>query len=510
MSAVCAEPEVQPSLAQAEARRAWYESLFAPVDIASLVFFRVYFGAMMTYHVYAMLAKGWVHPLYIQPVMHFTYPGFSWVHPWPGSGMYVHFHVMGAAAILLTVGCCYRLAALVLALGMTHLFLIEKAFYLNHYYLMSLLCWLMVFLPANRALSIDSWLRPKLRTQACPAWCLWLLRLQIALPYFYGGLAKLESDWLQGFPLTLWLKRRSELNWLAPLMEYDWTPIVFSYGALLLDLLIVPLLLWRRTRVPAFLVAILFHLMNSSLFEIGIFPWLMIGATLIFFPPDWPRRLFRLQGNSINEASANLTISPTTKVATASLLGLFVAWQLLFPLRCLLYPGPAIWTEEGHHFAWHMMLREKDVGIRFYVRDPQTGTGGVIDVGSFLTSRQLSRMAKDSDMILTFVHFLRDHFRKHGRGALQIRVLALVSLNGRKPQLMMDPNVDYARVERRWGPQPWILPLAEPLRTNDPWSVPLNEWEQHVACPTPEEMIEPASSAFQKEAKHVTPSSAEF
>ena len=81
-------------------------------------------------------------------------------------------------------------------------------------------------------------------------------------------------------------------------------------------------------------------------------------------------------------------------------------------------------------------------------------------------------------MILTFVHFLRDHFREHGQGTLQIRVLALVSLNGRKPQLMLDPDTDYAQVARTWGPQPWILPLREPLR-KDPWVVPLTEWEQH-------------------------------
>jgi hypothetical protein len=173
----------------------------------------------------------------------------------------------------------------------------------------------------------------------------------------------------------------------------------------------------------------------------------------------------------------------------------YVAWQLLFPFRCLLYPGPATWTEEGHHFAWHMMLREKDVGIRFYIRNRATGEGGVVDARSFLSSRQISRMAKDSDMILTFVHFLRDHFRSHGRGDLQIRVLALASLNGRRPQLLLDPDIDYARVERTFRAQPWILPLTEPLRSK-PWTEPLNEWENHVPVPGPEEMVQEAPSSY--------------
>ncbi|WP_397568601.1 HTTM domain-containing protein [Schlesneria sp. T3-172] len=467
--------------------RAW---LFAPVDIASLVYFRILFGAIMVYHVVSTIKSGWIDQLYIRPVMHFTYPGFGWVHPWPGSGMYWHFGVMGVAATGILLGAFYRLSALVFAVGMAHVFLIEKAFYLNHYYLIVLLSGLLVFLPAHHALSVDAWLRSSLRSQVVSAWTLWLLRLQIGIPYFYGGLAKLDSDWLQGYPLGMWLKRRSDLPWVGASLAHEYAGIAFAWGGMLLDLLIVPLLLWKRTRWTALAVGVLFHLMNSVLFEIGIFPWLMIGATLLFFPPDWPRR-FVLRSRLTPEAGLLQPVSPFRQNMTLGLLGVYVVWQLLFPFRGLFYTQPATWSEEGHHFAWHMMLREKDVGLRFYIRDPRTGEGGVADLRTFLTSRQLSRMSKDSDMILTFVHFLRDHFRAHGKGTLQIRVLALVSLNGRRPQLMMDPDLDYARVERTWFPQPWILPLTEPLR-REPWTVPLEEWEQHVFVPSPEEMIQPA------------------
>ncbi len=487
----------------------WRDFLFAPVDIASLVYFRVVFGAMMIYHVISTVKSGWIDQLYILPVMHFTYPGFGWVHPWPGQGMYWHFYVMGIAAAGIMLGACYRLCALVFALGMAHVFLLEKAFYLNHYYLIVLLSGLLMILPAHRAFSVDAWLRPRLRSQIVPAWTLWLLRLQLAIPYFYGGLAKLDSDWLQGYPLGMWLKRRAYLPVIGPYLEHEWAGTVFAYGGMLLDLLVVPLLLWRRTRWPAYILAVVFHALNSVLFDIGIFPWMMMATTLIFFPPDWPRRLVAAirqraslvtrrsdaatrGASSDNERSiAQLTPSRTRQNLIVSALGIYLAWQLLFPLRGLLYPQAAIWTEEGHHFSWHMMLREKDVGIRFYIRNPRTGKGGIVDVRTFLTDRQMSRMGKDSDMILTFVHFLRDHYRQHGQGTLQIRVLALVALNGRKPQLMLDPDYDYAQVPRMWGPQPWILPLQEPLR-KDPWVVPLTEWEQYVKAPSPAEMTQPA------------------
>jgi hypothetical protein len=176
-----------------------------------------------------------------------------------------------------------------------------------------------------------------------------------------------------------------------------------------------------------------------------------------------------------------------------------LAWQLLFPFRHFLYPGNPSWTEEGHHFAWHMMLREKDVGIRFYVRNPETGARGRVQVSSFLNYRQLSRMGKDSDMILQFVHYVRDHYRAHGKGDLEIHVLDLVSLNGRKPQLMLDPNLDYTKVERVWGHQPWIVPLTEPFRAQG-WNMPLEEWEEALDLDLPEEIFGSAPK-FDAEAK---------
>ena len=474
-----------------QSRPAWYEPLFQPVDIASLVYFRMLFGAIMIYHVVATVRSGWIDQLYIQPVMHFTYPGFAWVRPWPGVGMYWHFYVMGIAALGVLVGFCYRISAVVLAIGMAHVFLIEKAFYLNHYYLVVLISSLLVFIPAHRALSVDAWLRPAGRSQVAPAWALWLLQLQLAIPYFYGGLAKLDSDWLQGYPLGMWLQRRADLPVIGPYLAHEWAGVTFAWAGAMLDLLIVPLLLWKRTRWIAYGFALVLHLLNSVLFEIGIFPWLMIGATLMFFPPSWPRRMLGWPPVPC-ESRRVLVESRSTQVWITTALGIYVAWQLLMPFRGLLYPQAAIWTEEGHHFSWHMMLREKDVGIRFYVYNPRTQKGGTVDVSSFLTERQMSRMGKDSDMILTFVHFLRDHYRKHGLGTLQIRVLALVSLNGRRPQLMLDPDIDYAQVERTWAAAPWILPLREPLR-RVPWTVPLIQWEQHVAVPSPSEMIQPAT-----------------
>ena len=459
---------------------------YRPVDIAPLVFFRIFFGAMMLYHIWVMKRDRWVEFFYIDPDFHFTYPGWSWVQPWPGDGMHIHFTVLMLAALGISLGLFYRLSTLTFFLGYSYVFLLEKSLYQNHCYLICLMSGIMFFIPAHRAFSLDLLLFRRQAVQVLPQWTLWLLRLQIAIPYFYGGLAKLNHDWLFTQPIGMWIQRRSEVPFLGPVMAENWAPWFFAYGGLLFDLLIVPALLWRRTRLMAYLFALGFHLTNHILWDIGIFPWFMIGASLIFFPPEIFRKVACLRKLEIDPRPFTESIHWGQRI-TVTVLVCYVSWQLLFPFRHFLYPGNVSWNEEGHHFAWHMMLREKDVGIRFYAYDPATNKRGLIKVEEFLNSRQLSRMGKDPDMVLEFIHYVRDHYRERQNTELEIYVLNIASLNGRKPQLLMDPRVNYAAVERVWSHQPWVIPLEEPL-TAESWNVPLDQWESVLNLDIPPEM----------------------
>src|SRR5690606_39426733 len=68
--------------------------------------------------------------------------------------------------------------------------------------------------------------------------------------------------------------------------------IIMAYVGIFFDLLIVPLLLWKKTRVFAFVVSILFHLSNSIIFQIGIFPYMSIAFALFFFSPEILQKRF--------------------------------------------------------------------------------------------------------------------------------------------------------------------------------------------------------------------------
>lgn len=466
--------------------------LFRPVDNSFLIFFRIVFGAIMLWEVYRYFTHNWISRYYIEPTVYFTYYGFSWVKPWPGRGMYVHFFALGVLATCILLGFFYRIAATLFFLGFTYVFLLDQTRYLNHFYLIVLISLIMIFFPAERALSVDAWLRPKIRSDTAPTWTLWLLRAQIGIAYVFGGIAKLNSDWFQGEPMRSWLRPFAELPLFGPLFGKEWVVYSFVVGGLALDLFVVPLLLWRRTRPYAFVAAVVFNLINSVIFQIGIFPWFMLGATLLFFPPDTARRIVRwiirafdspdslpdssmaspsplnpretLPANSASLAPVK-ECGPLTsrQKAFATLLMMYLALQLCFPLRHFAYPGNVSWTEEGHNFSWHMKLRTKQADALFTVSHPASGQTWAIDPREHLEARQLTKMATHPDMILQYSHFLAEQKRREGFGNVEVRARVMASLNGRKPQLLIDPAADLAKERPSLLPAKWILPLTEPL-----------------------------------------------
>ena len=466
------------------ARGAFLGHLFAPVDIASVVFFRIAIGTIMVWEVWRHFSRGWIQSDYIGPVYHFSYYGFGWVQPWPGNGMYVHFFALGVLAACIALGFCYRASIVLFFVGYTYVFLQDQALYMNHFYLIALISFLLIFIPAHRSFSVDALWRPRIHSETVPVWTLWLLMAQMAFVYFYGGLAKLNGDRLRGEPMRTFLRSNTDFPVIGSLFTDERMVYLFSYGGLLFDLLIVPFLLWRRTRLIAFAFAVAFHVTNSHLFSIGIFPWLAIAATTLFFSPSWPRRLVDFPRNlrrwslrrpaarhdheeqemREEDASAVPTRLKARQWIVVSLLGVLLAVQLLVPLRHFLYPGNAGWTYEGHRFSWRMMLRAAGPGVAlFHVTDRESGRSWDLDPKSYLTTRQMMHLVDRPDMVLQFSHKIAEDMRAKGRDEVEVRATVLSSLHGRDHQNLVDPTVDLAKQPRTLAPASWIVPLEEPL-----------------------------------------------
>jgi vitamin K-dependent gamma-carboxylase len=428
----------------------------APVDIAWLAYFRVAFGSLMLYEMWRFWDGDWVGRNLVEPGFHFTYLGFDWVRPLSDQGMRLIVPALALCAALMALGLLYRLAASAFFVGFTFLFLLEKGRYLNHFYLIGLIGFLLLFMPADRAFSLRTWLRPRHELAAVPAWMLMLLRAQLGIVYFYGGIAKLNGDWLRGQPLGIWLADRSDLPVIGRWASEPWLAWFMSYAGLAFDLLVVPMLLVRRTRAFALLACVVFHLTNSQLFRIGVFPWFMLTATLLFLPPEWPRRLFpRTVGSAIQLATAG-----KSSRVTLALVAVYLLVQTLLPLRHWLYPGVTAWTQEAERFSWRMRLNHSRGVVTFYVTDRKTGYRRAIHPREFLTARQVLDMAAQPDMILDAAHFIADRLRKQGHDGVQVRCVAYASLNGRLPQLLIDPNVDLASQPRSLWPASYVVPFS--------------------------------------------------
>jgi len=461
------------------------EYLGSRCDVASVAFFRVAFAAVILGHVYVYFSNGLIEYHFGAPEHHLSYFGFEWVRAFSFAGMRRVYFLMALAAIGVGIGLCYRVSATLLFITFTFTFLAEAAQFQNHYYLICLISFLLILIPAHRSFSIDAILVPQRSSSVIPNWCRLLLIFQLSVPYVYGGLVKLNSDWLHGMPVGMWISERSDLPIVGPLLTERSTAWFISYFGLVLDLLIVPLLLWRRTRLFAFGVSTLFHLSNSILFSIDVFPWMMILTTPVFFSPGWPRRFFPVALMPTESTASDRTRqSGGLHAVTALFLVVYVSWQLLFPFRHFLYPGNPGWTEEGQQFAWRMMLRRKEVFFRVYATDGPSRSTLEVPVGRLMTSRQIMELAVSPDQMVACAPFFAAKASEAGMRDVEIRAVVLTSLNGRKPQLQIDPTLNLLTQSRTIWPQPGIVPLTEPLR-DEPWDVPSDEWPKVLKIDLP-------------------------
>ena len=420
------------------------------VSSHSIGVFRMCYGAVMVYSLTRFALSGWVEELWVRPDFFFKYAWAPWMPAWEPWGLYTHLGVTLLGAIGVMLGLYTRAALALFVIGFTGLQLIDKTNYLNHYYLVVCLAFPLALSPAGSVFSLDHlWRKRPLQSHA-PAWCLGLLRFQLAIVYLFAALAKLGSDWLcYAQPLSIWLSARGDLPLIGPLLTRPEIAYLMSWSGFLYDLTIVFFLYLNRTRRWAYVVVITFHLFTWVLFDIGIFPLIMTALTPIFFHPRWPTRI-GLSLPDVSQASQpnymNTSMSARRIFILRTSISLWVIFHLAFPLRTHLLEENVLWSELGMRYSWRVMVREKMGSLTYRVRPLNSAREWEVNPRQYLEPRQLSEMSGQPDMIIELAHWVRQRAERKLKVPVSVYADSWVSLNGRAPSRLINPNLDLTRV----------------------------------------------------------------
>lgn len=429
--------------------------LFKHIDNSSLIVFRIIFGLLCFLESVGAIFTGWVKTTLVDPKFTFNFIGLDFLQPLPGNGMYFCYALMSLFGLFIMVGYKYRVSMLCFTIMWSATYLMQKSSYNNHYYLLMLLSSLMVFLPAHKYASVDVKLNPDIKSISMPQWCKGVFVIQLFIVYTYASVAKLYPDWLDTTVIELLMKGKKNYFLVGDLLQQKGVHYILAYGGILFDGLVIPLLLFKTTRKYIFFVSIIFHLFNSIIFQIGIFPYLSLAFTLFFFEPKTIQGLF-LKKKVFYDADE--VFIPNYKTPLITVFSIYFLIQIALPLRHHLIEDDVLWTEEGHRLSWRMMLRIKRGHATYRVENKETGTKVYIKLEDYLTKKQQRLATSKPDVIWQFSQRLKDEFFEKGED-VAVFVNCKISVNGKPYQNLINPEIDLASVDwNAFKHSDWILP----------------------------------------------------
>lgn len=430
------------------------KKFYQPIDNAPLIIFRIFFGFLLAAETFGAILTGWVNENFIKPKFTFSHIGMDWLQPLPGNGMYFYFATMGILGILVMIGYKYRWTLSAFTLLWTITYWMQKTSYNNHYYLLILVCLIMIFLPANRYASVDVKQNPKIKSLSMPIWCSWVMIFQISIVYFFATLSKFYPDWLDGTFTKNLLLNKSPYPFIQEIFDQKWFYLFIAYSGIAFDLLIIPLLLWKKSRTAAFIASLIFHLFNAVTLQIGIFPFFALSFVVFFYPPEKMRKIFLKKKPQLQVEEAPVYQNKSV------LLYFFIPYfiiQIALPLRHWFIKGDVLWTEEGHRLSWRMMLRSRSGFTDLKVVDKKTQQTIYYNIHSQLTDKQFRMISDKPDAIWQMAQRIKKEFAEKGKD-VSIFANTQVSVNMKPRKPLIDPNVDLG--EAKWDyffHSDWIL-----------------------------------------------------
>ena len=427
--------------------------LFKAIDNSPLIVFRILFGFLIACESFGAILTGWVKRVLTDPQFTFSFIGFEWLQPLPGFGMYFYFVLMGFFGLAIMLGYRYRIAITSYTILWAGVYFMQKSSYNNHYYLLLLISFLLIFLPANRYASLDVKQNRVSEEKTMPYWISLLFIIQVGIVYVFASLAKFYPDWLDGTFTKNLLSGTTSRPFFLELFSQKWFYLFIAYAGILFDLLIVPFLLFKKTRTLALIASVIFHIFNSITLQIGIFPFFALTFALFFYEPETIRRLFLRKKPKLEDE--NLSQNLYGKRIVYFLMIPYLIIQIALPLRHHFIEGDVLWTEEGHRLSWRMMLRERNGYITIQIKDLKTGNVSIYDYRKNLTDKQAQNLATKPDFIWQYCQRIKEEYQ--GK-QIAIYIDCKNSINRKEYKSLIDPNYDMAKAEWNYfAHNEWIL-----------------------------------------------------
>ncbi len=414
------------------------KTIFQPIENSSLVIFRIIFGFLIACESFGAIITGWVKENLVQPKFTFNFIGFDFLQHFLGSGMYLYFGIMGVLGLFIMLGFKYRLSTISFTVLWAGAYLMQKTSYNNHYYLLLIVSFMMIFFPANKNFSLDTKFGLVRNETLMPNYIRLYFILQITIVYVFASFAKIYPDWLDGTFVKILLENSTKNEFLKSIFIQKWFYLFITYSGIVFDLLIVPLLLYKKTRLYAIIASLLFHLFNAITLQIGIFPFFALSFVLFFYEPKTIQQFFFKKQIDIptpSFKSENKYLYPFIIV--------FLFIQLALPLRHYFIKGDVLWTEEGHRLSWRMMLRERSGYITMTVKNNSTN---ISDIRRFddLTVKQVYELATKPDLIWQYCQKIK---KDYANKDISIYIHCKNSINRKPYQTLIHPNTDMAKAK---------------------------------------------------------------
>lgn len=407
------------------------------IDGKYLAIFRIIFGLAFIKETFRV--KESIYPFYLEPDTLFKWPFFEWVTLLPSEYLYVLSWLLIASAFLILVGFYTQIFSLIATIIYAYFFLLDRSYYNNHYYLILLIVLMLSFMKSDNKFSVKSLISSK--NEGIPVWNIALLRLQFAIVYFYGATAKFNADWMSGRTMKASLNSEAYRGLKDMFSNQEELLILFlTHAGWIFDMVVPILLFHKKGKYIALPFLLIFHSINAFNLNIGVFPFLMMGATIVYWGSG-----FR---DVIRVGLPQISLKLSTKIY-ASLLLMYVLFQLLFPLRHYLIKGDYNVTGEGYNFSWKMKGNAIELK-RFDIYCFSLNGLTEYKIPLQLHKKQFSTLSSVPLTNIPFARYIAENVSEMysvSDDSLRVNVFVKISLNGSEDFYLIDTSYNLLSID---------------------------------------------------------------